>query len=56
MSTELLVTIQMSFPTLDREALAEHLAPVMTAAVAAGGVGTSVSVQPYDPDEGDEDQ
>jgi hypothetical protein len=51
MSDELLVTVQMRFPSLDRKALAEHLAPVMTTAVAAGGVSTSVSIQAYDPDD-----
>lgn len=53
--TELLVTLQMRFPTLDRQALAEHLGPVMVAAVAAGGMFTSLSVQPYDDDD-DEQQ
>jgi hypothetical protein len=52
---EVLVNISMSFPALDREALAEHLAPVIRAAIAAGGVGTNVCVQPYDPAEPEED-
>lgn len=49
--TDLLVTLQLQFPTLDRDALAEHLTPVMRAAIAAGGNHTSLSIQPYDPDE-----
>jgi len=51
--TELLVTIQMSFPSLDRGALAEHIAPVVMTAIAAGGGSTSVSVQEYEPEEQD---
>lgn len=51
---EILVNISLRFPQLDRQALADHLAPVITAAVASGGVTTNVSLQPYDPDEGDE--
>lgn len=54
MTEELLVTVQMRFPSLDRQALSEHLAPVMTAAVAAGGNSTSVSIQKYTPDDDDE--
>jgi hypothetical protein len=50
---ELLVTVSLRFPTLDRQALAEHLAPVMQAAVAAGGVTTNVSIQEYEPEEED---
>jgi hypothetical protein len=52
--SELLVSVQMRFPSLDREALAAHLAPVITVAIAAGGTLTTLSVQPYDPDEDDE--
>lgn len=51
--SDLLVSIQMRFPTLDREAVAEHLGPVMIAAVAAGGSLTSVSIQPYDDEDGE---
>jgi hypothetical protein len=47
---EILVTVSMRFPNLDRTALAEHLGPVMTAAVAAGGTSTSINMQPYDPE------
>lgn len=53
--TDLLVTLQLQFPTLDRNALAEHLAPVFQAAVAAGGNYTSLAIQPYDPDDHRED-
>ena len=48
---EVLVTIQLSFPVLDRPALAAQIAPVMQTAVAAGGLSTSISVQPFDPSE-----
>lgn len=53
--TELLVTLQMCFPTVDRQALAAHIAPVVTAAIAAGGKHTSISVQPYEHDDDQED-
>lgn len=50
---EILVSISLRLPTLDREALAAHLAPLFNAAIGAGGVSTSISFQPYDPDEDD---
>jgi len=43
----------MRFPTLDRRALAAHLAPVVEACIAAGGNSTSLSVQEYE-EEGDD--
>ena len=49
--TDLLVNVAMRFPTLDRAALAEHLAPVVKAAIAAGGVTTNLSIQEYEPEE-----
>ncbi|HTE60021.1 MAG TPA: hypothetical protein VK631_06690 [Solirubrobacteraceae bacterium] len=51
MSDELLVNLSMRFPALDRTALAAHLAPVVEAAIAAGGNFTSISVMPYDDEE-----
>lgn len=48
---ELLVTVQLVFPSLDRQALAEHLGPLMVASVAAGGNRTSVSVQEIEEDD-----
>lgn len=53
-ASELLVSISLRLPTLDREATSKHLGPLMEAAIAAGGMSTHISVQPYDPDE-DED-
>lgn len=47
---EVLVTISLRFPQLDRTAMAEHLAPLMFAALKAGGITTNVSIQSYDPD------
>jgi hypothetical protein len=47
MSDELLVTLSLRFPLLDRQALAAQIAPVMQAAVAAGGISTHVTVQTY---------
>ena len=51
MEPELLVSVSLRFPQLDRMALAEHLAPLVTEALRAGGVTTNISIQPYDPDE-----
>lgn len=52
MADELLVSIQLRFPSLDRRALADHLTPVVREALAAGGNLTSSTVQPYDDDDG----
>jgi hypothetical protein len=46
--SEVLVTIQLRFPLMDRAVLAEHLAGLAVAAIAAGGTSTSISVQGYD--------
>jgi hypothetical protein len=54
MSDEVLVTIQMRFPAFDRRVLAEHIAPVVAEALAAGGNFTSISTMPFDGDEDDE--
>jgi hypothetical protein len=54
MEPEILVTIQFRLSqaeALDRRHLANHLAPLMAEAVAAGGDKVSISLQPYDPDE-----
>lgn len=52
---QVLVTVQMRFPTVDRRVIAEHIAPMVTAAIAAGGEYTSISVQGYTDEEADED-
>lgn len=52
--TEILVTVSLRFPQMDRCVLGDHLAPTIAAAIGAGGELTSVSVQNYDPDEDDE--
>ena len=54
-SPELLVSISLRFPNVGAEALTEHIAPLVQAALAAGGRSTNVSIQPFDPDEEDED-
>jgi hypothetical protein len=54
MESEVLVSISMRFPAIEGHVLAEHVSDVVKAAIAAGGVGTSVSVQPFDPDEEDD--
>lgn len=56
MEPEILVTVQFRLSqaeALDRRALAEHLSPLMTEAVAVGGDKVSISLQPYDPDSDD---
>lgn len=54
MTTELLVNVSLRFPQLDRNALADHLAPLMAEAVRVGGSTTNISIQPYEPDDDDE--
>jgi hypothetical protein len=50
--SELLVTVSMRFPgDVDQYALSALVSPVVRAAVAAGGLTTNLSVQPYDSDE-----
>lgn len=48
---ELLVTLSLRFPMLDRKALAEHIGELLVAAVSAGGLSTHVNVQTYNEDE-----
>lgn len=45
---EVRVSLSLTFPELDRAALAEHLAPVVTAAIAAGGNLTSLYITTED--------
>lgn len=45
----------MRLPQVDRRALGEHLRDVMKEAVIAGGDTTSISLQPYDPDDDEEE-
>lgn len=51
---EVLVTISLRFPALDRAALGEHIGPIVTEALKAGGISTHVGLQPYDPDDDDD--
>ena len=52
--TELLVTLSMRFPAaVDEYTLSAVLTPVVRAAVAAGGLTTNLSVQPYEPSPGE---
>jgi hypothetical protein len=46
-----LVVVSMRFPSIDPQALAAQVSPIMEAAVAAGGTLTSITVQPYHDDE-----
>lgn len=55
MEPEILVSIQIRLPQADRIALADHLAPVMREAIIAGGDKVNINVQPYDPEEDEED-
>jgi hypothetical protein len=49
--SEVLVTVQLRFPALDRRALADHLSPILVEAITAGGSLTSFSIQGYEPNE-----
>lgn len=51
MEPEILITISMRLPQSDRQALAAHLAPVISEAIIAAGHTVHVALQPYDPDE-----
>lgn len=51
MEPEILVSISMRLPQTDRVTLARHLAPVIQEALQVGGYTTSISLQPYTPDE-----
>lgn len=52
---EILVTISLRLPQADRQALGVHLQDVMKEAVIAGGDSVHISLQPYTPeDEEDE--
>lgn len=56
MDPEILVSITLRLPQADRRALADHLAPVIKEAIVAGGDTVHVAMQPYDPDEGAEEE
>jgi hypothetical protein len=51
MEPEILISITLRFPQLDRVALAQHLAPVLREAIEAGGNSVTISLQPYTPEE-----
>jgi len=55
MEPEILITISLRLPQADRQALADHLVPVMREAIAAGGDTVHIGMQPYDPDAPDSD-
>jgi len=48
---EVLVSISLTFPNLDRIAIGQHLKPVMDAIFDAGGITSNLSIQPYDPED-----
>lgn len=51
MESDILINITFRLPQADRQALAEHLAPVIREAIIAGGDTVHLGMQPYDPDE-----
>lgn len=55
MKSEILVNITLRLPQADRRALADHLAPVIREAIIAGGDTAHVTLQPYEPDDSDDD-
>jgi hypothetical protein len=50
MEPEILVSIHLRLPQADRQALADHLAPLIREAITVGGHTVDVHLQPYDPD------
>jgi hypothetical protein len=54
MEPEILINISFRLPQADREALADHLAPVVREAIKTGGDTVHVGLQPYTPDENEE--
>jgi hypothetical protein len=55
MATETLVSLQIRFPTVDRAAVADQIAPAVHKAIAAGGAHMTLSIQPYENDDEDDD-
>lgn len=55
MEPEILVNITFRLPQADRRALAAHLEPVIKHAIITGGDTVHLSLQPYTPDEEDDD-
>lgn len=58
MEPEILVNISFRLSQLaamDRRALSEQLTPLITEAIALGGDKVHISLQPYDPDEEDDE-
>lgn len=51
MEPEILFNVTFRLPQADRQALAEHLGPVIKEALIAGGDTVHISLQPYNPDE-----
>lgn len=55
MEPEILVSITFRLPQADRRALAAHLEPVMRNAIITGGDTVHISLQPYDPEDEEDD-
>lgn len=50
---QILITVQLRFPTVDRRVIADQVAPLVREAIAAGGELGSISVQTIDLDDDD---
>lgn len=48
---QILITVQLRFPTVDRRVIADQVAPLVREAIAAGGELGSISVQTIDVDD-----
>jgi hypothetical protein len=46
--TEVVVIIELRFPTIDRDAVARQVEPVIAAAVKAGGNMTNITIEPFE--------
>lgn len=53
MESEVLVTISLRFPVMDRPALSAHLTALVAEAISVGGITTHIGFQPYEPEDDD---
>jgi hypothetical protein len=56
MEPEILVNVSFRLPQSDRQILADHLAPVMHKSIIAGGDTVTISLQPYTPEDDEDDE
>lgn len=54
MEPEILISVSFRLPQADRAALAQHLGPLISAAIQAGGDTVNINLQPYTPENNDD--